>query len=124
MDKKMDKYWKAVILVALLAAVALTAVAYGQSESCHIRLPPGDGTVRDNWVEGCDSANQIGSYARFYTFTQGGETRVTITLESETVDTYLNLLEGSSQGRTISFSTCWTQSNLPSMCPTPTAQTL
>ena len=99
----MDKYWKAIILVALLAALALAAVAYGQSESCHIRLPPGDGTVRDNWVEGCDSANQTGSYARFYTFAQGGETRVTITLESETVDTYLNLLEGSSQEGTILF---------------------
>ena len=100
----MNNYVKAIIFIALLAALSLAAVVYGQSSQvCHITLLPGNGTVSAQWAEGFDSTNRSGSYAKFFTFTQSDETGVTITLESETIDTYLNLLEGSSREGTILF---------------------
>ena len=51
------------------------------------------GEVEGEWTSDCDSTNQSGSYARFYTFTLEEETKVTIDLTSEE-DTYLFLLDG------------------------------
>ena len=53
-----------------------------------------DGTVSGEWGSGCQSANRLGSYARYYTFTLGDSREVAITLESSDADTFLNLLSG------------------------------
>ena len=45
------------------------------------------------WSAICTSTNRNGSYAKYYTFTLLGSSKVTIDLESE-VDTYLYLIEG------------------------------
>ena len=50
------------------------------------------------WTGDCASSSQPGSYGRFYTFTLDEPANVSISLESETTDTYLSLLQG--QGRT------------------------
>lgn len=52
-----------------------------------------DGTVSGEWSSGCVSANQSGSYSRYYTFTLSALDEVTINLESD-VDTVLFLLSG------------------------------
>ena len=54
----------------------------------------GDGTVSGEWAEGCDSAVTERGYARYYSFTLGAESEVTITLESTDADTYLYLRAG------------------------------
>ena len=54
----------------------------------------GDGTVSGEWAQGCDSAVTERGHARYYTFTLGSESAVTITLESSDADTYLYLREG------------------------------
>ena len=54
----------------------------------------GDGTVSGTWAAGCDSAVAERGHARFYSFTLGQESEVTITLESTDADTYLYLREG------------------------------
>ena len=50
------------------------------------------------WGFDCPSGSRPGSYGRFYTFTLDEPANVSISLESETTDTYLSLLQG--QGRT------------------------
>ena len=57
----------------------------------------GSGSVRGNWSSGCLSANPPSSadyYARFYTFTLGAASEVTITLSSNDTAPYLYLLNG------------------------------
>ena len=53
----------------------------------------GDGTSNGVWASGCESTTRVGSYVRYYTFTLGQESEVTITLESDT-DSYLYLRAG------------------------------
>ena len=53
-----------------------------------------DGTFTGEWTSDCESGNRSGSYARYYTFTLNEEKDVTIILESDDADTYLNLLSG------------------------------
>ena len=54
------------------------------------------GSVSSQWVSGCESEAQSGSYARFYTFTLDQRGEATITLESDDADTYLYLRSGNS----------------------------
>ena len=70
----------------------------GETDSCGETLS-GDGTVTGTWAAGCESEARTGSYARYYTFTVGQESDVTITLArtSGGADTYLNLWSGSSR---------------------------
>ena len=53
----------------------------------------GDAIIEDSWPRNCPSANQGGSYARYYTFTLTDSAEVTIALESS-VDSVLYLLSG------------------------------
>ena len=64
---------------------------------CQEALPADSFASR--WAPGCESEARTGSYARFYTFTLDGESEVTITLTSETqgVDSYLYLRSGTAQ---------------------------
>ena len=57
------------------------------------------GAVTGPWAAGCESEARTGSYARYYTFTVGEDSDVTITLArtSGEADTYLNLWSGSSR---------------------------
>ena len=72
-------------------------------ESCVSALVP-SGIVFGEWTPGCESTNRDGSHARYYTFTVRTPTTITITLESNDADTYLNLLEGSGEhGEIIHF---------------------
>ena len=54
-------------------------------------------TITGAWADDCDSQGQANNYARYYTFTLTGETRVAIYLTSGR-DTYLYLRQG--EGRT------------------------
>ena len=54
---------------------------------------PSAGSVSGAWDGSCDSENNSGSYARYYTFTLTEQSRATVTLESRE-DTYLFLLDG------------------------------
>ena len=54
-------------------------------------------TVSGTWASDCESEGQANNYARYYTFTLAGETRVAIYLTSGR-DTYLYLRQG--EGRT------------------------
>ena len=54
----------------------------------------GDGSVTGEWAEGCDSEASGRGHARYYSFTLGSESAVTVTLESEDADTYLYLRAG------------------------------
>ena len=53
----------------------------------------GDGAVSGTWSSGCESTANEGSYARYYSFTLGESSDVTIDLESD-ADTYLYLRAG------------------------------
>ena len=70
----------------------------GETDSCGATLS-GDGTVTGTWAAGCESEARTGSYARYYTFTVGQDSDVTITLARTAggADTYLNLWSGSSR---------------------------
>ena len=48
--------------------------------------------TESSWTDECDSQNRENAYARFYTFTLGEQSIVTVTLESKT-DPYLYLLD-------------------------------
>ena len=50
-------------------------------------------TTDGSWTDECSSRNREAAYARFYVFTLGERSDVTVTLESDT-DTYLYLLDG------------------------------
>ena len=52
-----------------------------------------DGAVSGEWSSSCESTDQVGSYARYYSFTLSEGSEVTISLESST-DTYLYLRAG------------------------------
>ena len=54
----------------------------------------GDGTVSGEWAAGCDSQASSRGHARYYSFTLGSESAVTVTLESQDADTYLYLRAG------------------------------
>ena len=59
-------------------------------------MPDAAGSLVDlagTWGDDCDSANQQGAYARYYSFSLSQQSEVTITTDSE-VDTVLHLLEG------------------------------
>ena len=56
--------------------------------------------VSGTWVAECESEHRDDSYAKYYTFTLASSQEVTIDLESST-DTYLFLLNGSSQTGTV-----------------------
>ena len=66
------------------------------------RLPPltcgeaitGDGAVSGTWAAGCDSEVSGRGHARYYSFTVGEESEVTITLNSDDADTYIYLRQG------------------------------
>ena len=53
-----------------------------------------ESTVNGSWTSDCDSTNESGSYAKYYTFSVSSDTNVQLDLQS-TVDTYLYLLSGS-----------------------------
>ena len=55
-----------------------------------------DGSTSGTWAAGCDSGVSGRGYARYYTFTLGQESTVTITLESD-LDTFLYLRSGDAQ---------------------------
>ena len=65
----------------------------GAAEACSEALPP-SGTAEGTWAPDCNSQERSGSHARYYTFEVEEETSVTITLESDDADTYLNLWPG------------------------------
>ena len=66
----------------------------------------GDGSVSGEWAQGCDSEAEGRGYARYYTFTQGSESVVTITLESQDADTYLYLRAGQARSGELACSEC------------------
>ena len=53
-----------------------------------------DGTSNGTWAAGCDSQARSGSHARYYQFKLSQSSNVTITLESQAVDTYLIVRQG------------------------------
>ena len=64
---------------------------------CRESLPADSFASR--WAAGCESEVRSGSYARYYTFTlgQGSEVTITLTSETEGVDPYLYLRTGTAQ---------------------------
>ena len=64
-------------------------------DPCVVALS-GDGSVTGQWAAGCGSSARAGRFARFYTFSLGSPSRVTVDLES-TADTYLYLRRGPAQ---------------------------
>ena len=56
--------------------------------------PAAEGATTGSWTSFCTSVNRSGSYVRYYTFTTGTRSNVTVTLESSDADTYLYLLQG------------------------------
>ena len=56
-------------------------------------------TKSGSWASDCPSENRTGRYARYYSFTLGEETEVTIDLTSGE-DTFLFLLQGAGRGGT------------------------
>ena len=56
--------------------------------------PAAEGATTGSWTNFCTSVNRSGSYVRYYTFTTGTWSNVTVTLESSDADTYLYLLQG------------------------------
>ena len=61
-------------------------------DECVIELS-GNATIEARWNNACRSENRPGSYARYYTFTLGQQSEVTIALDSDP-DTLLYLLQG------------------------------
>ena len=53
-----------------------------------------DSAINGEWASGCDSQEQDGRHARFYTFTLDQQSAVTITLESSMADPFLYLRVG------------------------------
>ena len=58
-----------------------------------------DGAVSGEWSSSCESTDQVGSYARYYSFMLSEGSDVTISLESST-DTYLYLRAGEAKSGT------------------------
>ena len=67
--------------------------------TCETTPLTADGPTDGTWANDCESINQAGSYARYYSFTLAEESEVTITLES-TIDTYLYLRAGDAKAGT------------------------
>ncbi|MYC28514.1 MAG: S8 family serine peptidase [Chloroflexi bacterium] len=61
-----------------------------------------DGSVDGAWVSGCQSQQRSGSYAKYYSFTLGQQSKVTIDLESA-VDPFLYLRRGEAQSGSFLF---------------------
>ena len=57
-----------------------TAAPGPSAGECEQAAQPADGTVTGTWAAGCESEARTGSYARYYTFTLGEDSDVTITL--------------------------------------------
>ncbi len=57
--------------------------------ACETALPSGNVTVNGSWASGCDSKQQSGSYARYFTFNMSHEAAVTIILEGPQARLYL-----------------------------------
>ena len=53
-----------------------------------------DAAAKGEWISSCYSDERVGRYARFYTFTLGQRSEVTITLVSSDADPYLYLRAG------------------------------
>ena len=53
-----------------------------------------DGVAKGEWISSCYSDERVGRYARFYTFTLGQRSEVTVTLVSRDADPYLYLRAG------------------------------
>ena len=66
------------------------------SDSC-LQAVTAKAAIKGEWARACESQVRPGSYARFYTFTLGHQTEVTITLYSRDVDPYLYLREGNAR---------------------------
>ena len=64
------------------------------SDSCVQSIDASGAAVSGAWTSDCPSANLPESNARYYTFTLSAQREVTITLESDDADTFLNLLSG------------------------------
>ena len=64
-------------------------------DPCVVALS-GDGSVTGQWAAGCGSSARAGRFARFYAFSLGSPSRVTIDLESA-ADTFLYLRRGAAQ---------------------------
>ena len=81
------------LAVAGLGTTGTTPPGPEPTDQCGQTLT-GDGAVTGQWAEGCDSQASGRGYARYYAFTLGSESAVTITLESQDADTYLYLRAG------------------------------
>ena len=66
------------------------------SDSC-LQAVTAKAAIKGEWARGCESQVRPGSYARFYTFTLGHQTKVTIILYSRDVDPSLYLREGNAR---------------------------
>ena len=77
--------------------VTANAVIAASDDACLEPLGMLPRTVSGTWASDCESEGQANNYARYYTFTLAGETRVAIYLTSDR-DTYLYLRQG--EGRT------------------------
>lgn len=76
------------------------SVASGSSSGACIKTINTDTTVSDSWVSTCSSTHRSGRYAKYFTFSLATSRRVTIDLDSAQ-DTYLYLLNGSTQTGTV-----------------------
>ena len=81
-----------------LAGLSGTAAPPGAG-TCETTPLTADGPTDGTWANDCESIDQAGSYARYYSFTLAEESEVTITLES-TIDTYLYLRAGDAKSGT------------------------
>ena len=91
--------------------VTIAAANYGARGAIIETSPPTDVTdgscletlladrVSGEWSSSCESTDQVGRYARYYSFMLTEESNVTITLESS-VDTYLYLRDGEAKSGT------------------------
>ena len=73
------------------------SVAAGSSSGACIKSINTDTNVSDSWVSSCSSSHRpAGTYAKYFTFSLASSRKVTIDLQSSQ-DTYLYLLNGSTQ---------------------------
>ena len=73
----------------------------GPSEDPCLETLSADGAVIGAWSSSCESTDQVGSYARYYSFMLTEGSNVTISLESST-DPYLYLRTGAAKSGTAS----------------------
>ena len=78
-----------------------TGTMPGPSEDPCLETLSADGAVIGAWSSSCESTDQVGSYARYYSFMLTEGSNVTISLESST-DPYLYLRTGAAKSGTAS----------------------